>query len=148
MLADEYLTTSHPDVLVAGDIARAHHPTYATSIRVEHWDNAKAQGETAARNLLGLREPYDRLPYFFTDQYDLGMEYVGHLGNAGYDEVIIRGDLASDYTAFWVHDARVRAAMHVNEWDSTEALRAIVSAGIVDLAALRDPTVPLGDIVD
>jgi NADPH-dependent 2,4-dienoyl-CoA reductase/sulfur reductase-like enzyme len=147
VLADEHLTTSHPDVLVAGDVARARHPAYATSIRVEHWDNAKAQGATAARNLLGARETYDRLPYFFTDQYDLGMEYVGHLGPEGYDEVVVRGDLAGVFTAFWVHDGRVRAAMHANDWDATDGLRAVVTAGAVDLARLRDPQVTLEDLL-
>ncbi|GAA1929911.1 FAD-dependent oxidoreductase [Nocardioides marmoribigeumensis] len=146
VLADEHLVTSHPDVLVAGDIARAHHPAYGTRIRVEHWDNAKAQGATAARNLLGAREAYDRLPYFFTDQYDLGMEYVGHLGPEGYDELVVRGDLAGVFTAFWLRGGRVRAAMHANDWDAIDPLRAIVTAGEVDLAALRDPRVPLGDV--
>ena len=146
VVADEYLTTSHPDVLVAGDIARAHHPLLGTSVRVEHWDNAKAQGATAARNALGTREPYDRLPYFFTDQYDLGMEYVGHVGPEGYDEVVVRGDLGSVFTAFWVREGRVRAAMHANDWDATDRLRAIVTAGAVDLARLRDPGVPLEDL--
>ena len=146
VVADEHLVTSHPDVLVAGDIARAHHPLLGTSVRVEHWDNAKAQGATAARNALGTREPYDRLPYFFTDQYDLGMEYVGHVGPQGYDEVVVRGDLGSVYTAFWVREGRVRAAMHVNDWDATDALRSIVTAGAVDLRALRDPRVALGDV--
>jgi 3-phenylpropionate/trans-cinnamate dioxygenase ferredoxin reductase subunit len=97
--------------------------------------------------MLGAGAVYDRLPYFFTDQYDLGMEYVGHVGADGYDELVVRGDLSGAFTAFWVRDARVRAAMHANDWDATEGMRAIVTAGEVDLRALRDPAVPLGALV-
>ena len=144
--ADERLETTHPDVFVAGDIARAHHPTLATSIRVEHWDNAKAQGATAARNMLGAGQAYDRLPYFFSDQYDLGMEYVGHVGPEGHDDLVVRGDLTTRGAAFWIRDGRVVAAMHANDWDAATPLRSIVAAGAVDLAALRDASVPLEDV--
>jgi 3-phenylpropionate/trans-cinnamate dioxygenase ferredoxin reductase component len=156
VLADERLCTSHPDVFVAGDIANALHPKLGRRVRVEHWDNAQAQGATAARNLLGLREDYDRLPYFFTDQYDLGMEYVGQVGAEGYEELVLRGDPADGvYTAFWVAGGRVLAGMQVNEWDATDPIRAIVEAGAdgqaehgrVDLAALRDPRTPLAQLV-
>jgi 3-phenylpropionate/trans-cinnamate dioxygenase ferredoxin reductase component len=147
LLADEYLTTSHPDVFVAGDIANAFHPGFHRNLRVEHWDNAKAQGSTAARNMLGAEEAYERLPYFFTDQYDLGMEYVGHLGAGAYDELVVRGDLSGVYTAFWVRDRRVQAAMHVNDWESAATMTAVVAAGDIDVDGLRDPRVPLGDLV-
>jgi 3-phenylpropionate/trans-cinnamate dioxygenase ferredoxin reductase subunit len=147
VLADERLTTTHPDVFVAGDIARAHHPTLGTSVRVEHWDNAKAQGATAARNMLGAGEAYDRLPYFFSDQYDLGMEYVGHVGPEGYDDVVVRGDLVTTGTAFWIRDGRVVAGMHTNDWDAATPMRAIVAAGAVDLGSLRDPATSLEDVV-
>jgi 3-phenylpropionate/trans-cinnamate dioxygenase ferredoxin reductase subunit len=146
VLADEHLRTSDPDVFVAGDIAHAAHPTLGRRVRVEHWDNALKQGATAARNMLGADEPYDRLPYFFTDQYDLGMEYVGHVGPEGYDEVVLRGDPAGVFTAFWVAAGGVVAAMHVNDWDATPALRSIVGAGTVDLAGLRDPATPLDQV--
>jgi 3-phenylpropionate/trans-cinnamate dioxygenase ferredoxin reductase component len=144
--ADEHLRTSDSDVFVAGDLANALHPRLGRRLRVEHWDNALAQGATAARNMLGADEAYDRLPYFFTDQYDLGMEYVGHAD--GYDELVLRGDPGSGvFTAFWVTGSRVAAAMHANDWDATTALREIVTAGDVDLARLRDPGVPLGEVV-
>jgi 3-phenylpropionate/trans-cinnamate dioxygenase ferredoxin reductase subunit len=147
VLADEHLRTSDPDVFVAGDIAEAQHPTLGRRLRVEHWDNAQQQGALAARTALGSDDVYDKLPFFFTDQYDLGAEYVGHVGPEGADEVVVRGDLdAAVFTAFWVRDGRVTAAMHANEWDSTQHLRAVVTAGTVDLAALRDPDVPLGDL--
>ena len=90
ILVDELLRTSADAVYAAGDVANTLHPRYGR-IRVEHWDNAIGQGEAAARSMLGKGEPYAKLPYFFTDQYDLGMEYVGHHDSA--DELTIRGSL-------------------------------------------------------
>ena len=148
VLADEYLRTSHPDVFVAGDLANALHPRLGRHLRVEHWDNAKAQGTTAARNMLDAGEAYDRLPYFFTDQYDLGMEYVGHVGADGFEELVLRGDPATGaFTAFWIAEGRVCAAMHANQWDATTMLRSIVAAEHVDLARLQDPSVPLDQVL-
>jgi 3-phenylpropionate/trans-cinnamate dioxygenase ferredoxin reductase subunit len=147
VLTDEYLRTSHSDVLAAGDLANAWHPRLLRNLRVEHWDNAIAQGATAARNLLGAGEVYDRLPYFYSDQYDLGMEYVGHVASSGDDELVLRGHPASGvFTAFWVKDDRVVAAMHANDWDAITPMRAVVAAAEVDLAALRDPRVPLAEV--
>jgi 3-phenylpropionate/trans-cinnamate dioxygenase ferredoxin reductase subunit len=147
VVVDEHLRSSHPDVLAAGDLANAHHPRLGTRVRVEHWDNAIGQGAAAARNLLGEAEAYDRLPYFFTDQYDLGMEYVGHVGPDGYDEVVVRGDPAARvFSAFWVRDARVVAGMHVNDWDAMDHIRRIVGTESTDIAALRDDRVPLPDL--
>jgi 3-phenylpropionate/trans-cinnamate dioxygenase ferredoxin reductase component len=147
VVADEFLRTSHPDVFAAGDVANAFHPRLGRHLRVEHWDNAIEQGLTAARNMIGMEQPFDRLPYFFTDQYDLGMEYVGSVGPEGYDEVVLRGDVPGGvFTAFWVKDGKVLAGMHANDWDATDAIRGIVDAEHVDLAALRDPDVPLEDL--
>ena len=123
IVADERLRTSHPDVFVAGDVANAHHPRLNRLVRVEHWDNAAEQGRTAARNMLGGNESYDRLPYFFTDQYDLGMEYVGNVGPDSYDEVVLRGDPEGRvFTAFWLKNGSVLAGMHANDWDATDEL--------------------------
>ncbi len=95
--------------------------------------------------MLGDDQPYDRQPYFFTDQYDLGMEYVGHVGPHGYDEVVIRGDVAlRQFTALWIHDGRVAAGMHVNDWDAIHALRRVV--GQEATSVVRDATVALGDL--
>lgn len=144
IVVDEYLRSSHPDVFAAGDVANAFHPGLRRHLRVEHWDNAIEQGTTAAHNMLGAEEAYARLPYFFTDQYDLGMEYVGSVGPAGYDEVVLRGDVAAGvFTAFWVQEGRVVAGMHANDWDAIDSVRRIVTAGAVDLAALRDADVSL-----
>ena len=149
IVVDESLRTSHPDVFAAGDVANAYHPRLGRHLRVEHWDNAIAQGLAAARNMLGANEPYQRLPYFFTDQYDVGMEYVGSVGPAGYDEAVLRGDVEGrTFTAFWLKDGAVLAGMHVNDWDAIEPIRQIVAAGGVDLARLRDPGVPLARLTD
>ncbi len=148
VLVDERLRSSHPDVFAAGDVANAFHPALGRHLRVEHWDNALHQGAVAARNMLGAEEVYDRLPYFFTDQYDLGMEYVGSIGPDGYDAVVLRGDVdARVFQAFWLRGDVVLAAMHANDWDAIDPLRAIVAAGRVDPARLRDERVPLDQVV-
>jgi len=146
IVVDAMLRTADPSVLAAGDVANAYHPLLGRHVRVEHWDNAIAQGRAAARTLLGGEDAYDRLPYFFTDQYDLGMEYVGNVGPDGYDEVVVRGTLAERLAAFWVKDGRVVAGMHANDWDAIEPVRTIVAAQDVDLAALRDADVPLSEV--
>lgn len=130
VLVDSRLCTSHPDVYAAGDIALAEHPRLGRRVRVEHWDNAAEQGRTAAANMLGAGEAYGRLPYFFTDQYDLGMEYVGHVDPDGCDEVVLRGDVEGRvFTAFWVRQGRVVAGMQVNDWDVMDQVRAVVESG-------------------
>ncbi|MCW2855176.1 MAG: FAD-dependent pyridine nucleotide-disulfide oxidoreductase [Marmoricola sp.] len=137
ILVDERLETSDPHVFAAGDVANQRHPVLERRIRVEHWDTAIEQGKAAARSMLGDSEPYTRLPYFFTDQYDLGMEYVGNIGPDGYDEVIVRGDRNARFTAFWLKNGRVLAGMHVNDWDAIDQIRSIVGTTVApDL--LRD----------
>ncbi len=148
VVVDEHLRASHPDVFAAGDVANAYHPVLGRHVRVEHWDTAIQQGRTAARNMLDVKEPYTRLPYFFTDQYDLGVEYVGSIGPDGYDEVVLRGDVPGRrLTAFWVRGDSVLAGMHANDWDAIEPIRSIVTAGHVDLTRLRDPGTPLDAVV-
>jgi 3-phenylpropionate/trans-cinnamate dioxygenase ferredoxin reductase subunit len=128
VLVDAGLHTSVPSVLAVGDIANHAHPVLGRRIRVEHWDTAINQAKVAAHNLAGGDEVYDAMPYFFTDQYDLGMEYVGHAGAD--DEVVVHGDLAGlVFRAFWLREGRVVAAMHANDWDATDDLRAAVASG-------------------
>jgi 3-phenylpropionate/trans-cinnamate dioxygenase ferredoxin reductase subunit len=148
ILVDSHLTTSDPDVLAAGDVANAHHPLLDRHLRVEHWANALNQPAVAARTMLGQDATYDRLPYFFTDQYDLGMEYLGHSHPDDHDEVVVRGDVESrEFIAFWLHDGRVVAGMNVNVWDVTDPIRALITSGEpVDPARLADPDVPLTDL--
>jgi 3-phenylpropionate/trans-cinnamate dioxygenase ferredoxin reductase subunit len=144
ILVDATLETDAPGVFAAGDVANAVHPFYdGRRVRVEHWANALNQGPAAARNMLGAGEPYDRLPYFFSDQYDAGMEYSG-LASAD-DEVVIRGDAASrELIAFWVAEGRVLAGMNMNVWDVNDQVQALIrSRVVVDPAKLADPGVPL-----
>ena len=126
---DATLRTSDPDIYAAGDIAAHDHPKYAERVRVEHWAAAKDQGTHVAGNLLGAEQPYELRPFFFSDQYDLGCEYRG-LADAGRDRLVIRGDLnALDFTAFWLRDGAVAAAMNVNQWDDGDALQELVDSG-------------------
>jgi NADPH-dependent 2,4-dienoyl-CoA reductase/sulfur reductase-like enzyme len=135
VLVDARLRASEPHVYAAGDVARQDHPLLG-SVRVEHWDAAIHQGRAAARAMLGDDTAYDRLPYFFTDQYDLGMEYVGHVGPEGYDEVVVRGDRAARrLVAYWLRSGRVVAGLHLDEWDAIEEIRATVSAGSIARSA-------------
>lgn len=147
ILADEHLQTSHPDVVAAGDVVNAMHPVLGRRIRVEHWANALNQPGVAARTMLGQPATYDRLPYFYTDQYDVGMEYVGH-ADASSSELIVRGDEASrEFLAFWLSDGRVQAGMAVNIWDVVEPIRELILSGRrVDLARLADPDVSLSEV--
>ncbi|MFG3226918.1 NAD(P)/FAD-dependent oxidoreductase [Kitasatospora sp. NPDC048194] len=146
---DQRLRTSDPDVHAAGDVANAYHPLFGTHIRVEHWANALNQPQTAARAMLGHPDAvHDRVPYFFTDQYDLGMEYLGYVAPGGYDRVVFRGDpVTREFIAFWLTGGRVLAGMNVNVWDVTDPIRElIVSQRQVDPDRLADPTIPLGEV--
>ncbi|WP_051755379.1 NAD(P)/FAD-dependent oxidoreductase [Kitasatospora purpeofusca] len=145
---DEHLRTSDPDIHAAGDVANAYHPLLGRHIRVEHWANAVNQPQTAARAMLGEDAVYDRVPYFFSDQYDLGMEYVGWVEPGGYDRVVFRGDVATrEFIAFWLSEGKVLAGMNVNIWDVTDPIRTLIRSGrTVDPARLADPEVPLGDV--
>jgi 3-phenylpropionate/trans-cinnamate dioxygenase ferredoxin reductase subunit len=146
ILVDKYLETSMPGVFAAGDVAMAHHPLYGRAIRVEHWSNALHQGPVAARNMLGRREAYDNVPYFFSDQYDVGMEYAGYAPT--WDRVIVRGDPASrEFIAFWLVDDRVVAGMNVGVWDVTEHIQNLIrTRATVDDRRLADTNVPVEDL--
>ena len=147
ILVDERLATSLPGIFAAGDVANVAHPFYGRRLRVEHWANALHQPEIAARSMLGKPATWDRLPYFFSDQYDVGMEYAGLA--SGEDEVVVRGDRdARQLIAFWLRENRVVAGMNVNVWDVTEDIQALIRAGQpVDRARLADPDVPLADLL-
>jgi 3-phenylpropionate/trans-cinnamate dioxygenase ferredoxin reductase subunit len=135
IVVDERLRASDPRVFAAGDVALARHVTYGP-LRVEHWDNAIRQGRLAARSMLGQDAVYDWEPYFFTDQFEFSMEYVGHGGPE--DEVIVRGDLSThEYVAYWLRDGVVTAGMNVNVWDVNDRLRELVGTR-VDPAQLTD----------
>ncbi|WP_405525169.1 FAD-dependent oxidoreductase [Streptomyces canus] len=146
---DEQLRTSDPDIYAAGDVASFHHALFGNRLRVEHWANALNGGPAAARAMLGRQVTYDRVPYFFSDQYDLGMEYSGWAPPGTYDEVVIRGDAGKrEFIAFWVKQGRVLAGMNVNVWDVTEPIQGLIrSRAQVDTEALADPHVPLVSLV-
>jgi 3-phenylpropionate/trans-cinnamate dioxygenase ferredoxin reductase subunit len=142
---DAGLRSSHPDIYAAGDVANAFHPLLGKHIRVEHWANALHQPPVAAKAMLGQDVTYDRVPYFYTDQYDLSMEYSGYVEPASYDQVVFRGDLQTrEFIAFWLSGGRVLAGMNVNIWDVNDAIQALVRAGKpVEVSGLRDPQTPL-----
>ena len=143
---DESFRTSDPSIYAIGDVANARNTALGTQVRVEHWDNAIRQGEAVAKVLLGQSVTYDWQPYFYTDQFDLGMEYVGR-GSAA-DDVVIRGDKDDgEFIAFWLDGDRVTAGMNVNIWDVTEDIRALIGSS-VDRARLADPGVPLSEVVE
>jgi 3-phenylpropionate/trans-cinnamate dioxygenase ferredoxin reductase subunit len=148
IIVDQHLRSSDPDIFAAGDVACAFHPRLGRHVRVEHWANALNQPAVAAGSILGEDVAFDRSPYFFTDQYDLGMEYTGHVEPGDYDTVVFRGDPASgEYIAFWTKDARVLAGMNVNIWDVTDDIKALVQSGRqVDLEALADPGQDLSEL--
>ncbi|WP_250279776.1 FAD-dependent oxidoreductase [Frankia sp. Cppng1_Ct_nod] len=149
IVTDEQLRTSAPDIHAAGDVADAFHPLLHRHIRVEHWANALHQPQVAARAMLGRSAVYDRVPYFFTDQYDLGMEYAGYVEPSGYDQVVFRGDVPTrEFVAFWLARGRVLAGMNVNVWDVTEPIQALVRSGEpVDASRLADPQVPIESLL-
>jgi 3-phenylpropionate/trans-cinnamate dioxygenase ferredoxin reductase subunit len=147
VIVNERLQTSAPNVFAAGDVARAWHPFYGERIRVEHWANALNQGPVAAQAMLGEPASYGRIPYFYSDQYDAGMEYSGHAPE--WDEVVFRGDRgAGEFVAFWLRGGRVVAGMNVNVWDVNEQVQALIRTGRpVDVGALSDPDTPLESLV-
>ncbi|MBW5253311.1 FAD-dependent oxidoreductase [Streptomyces sp. P01-B04] len=146
---DASLRTSDPHIFAAGDAANVAHPLLGTRLRVEHWANALNSGPAAARAMLGQDVSYDRVPYFFSDQYDLGLEYSGWAPPGSYDQVVIRGDAGKrEFIAFWLKDHKVLAGMNVNVWDVTETVQELIRAGQpVDPDALADPSVPLESLI-
>jgi 3-phenylpropionate/trans-cinnamate dioxygenase ferredoxin reductase subunit len=147
VLVSETLATSNPSVYAAGDIANQLHPFYKSRIRIEHWANALEQGPAAARAMLGEKSPYELLPFFFSDQYDLGMEYAGHASS--WDEVVFRGERDSgEFIAFWLTSGAVVAGMNVNIWDVNDQIQALIrSRAQIDKAKLKDLDTPLQALV-
>ncbi|HZE05982.1 MAG TPA: oxidoreductase C-terminal domain-containing protein, partial [Solirubrobacteraceae bacterium] len=147
IVVDEHLVSSVPNIYAAGDVATAWHPFYGQRIRVEHWANALNQGAAAAQSMLGEEVSYERIPYFFSDQYDVGMEYSGYAER--WDEVVFRGDPAAGdgFVAFWLRDGRVLAGMNVNVWDVNQHVQELIrSRRPVDPRALADPGIPLDSL--
>lgn len=148
VLTNASLRTSDPDIYAAGDVARSFSPLYDRRIRVDHWSNALNGGPAAARAMLGQEIVYDRIPYFFSDQYDLGMECSGLPSPGTYEQVAYRGDPGGlEFIAFWLHSGAVVAGMNVNVWDVTDDIQSLIrSARPVDPSRLSDPGVPLPEV--
>lgn len=135
IVVDEHLRASDQRVYAAGDVALARHVTLGP-LRVEHWDNAIRQGRLAALGMLGRDDVYDWQPYFFTDQFEFSMEYVGR--SAAQDEVVLRGDVeAFEFIAYWLRDGILTAAMNVGIWDVNDRLREMIGRRL-DPAELTD----------
>jgi NADPH-dependent 2,4-dienoyl-CoA reductase/sulfur reductase-like enzyme len=151
IMVDASLRTSDPDIFAAGDVANVPSALLGRRIRVEHWGNALAGGPVAARAMLGKEVRYDWVPYFFSDQYDLGMESAGLPEPGSYDQVVYRGDRdAREFIAFWLSDGAVVAGMNVNVWDVNDDIQALIRAGAagqrIDPARLADTGIPLGEL--
>lgn len=142
---DASLRTSDPHIYAAGDVAAADHPLLGHRLRVEHWANALNSGPAAARAMLGQEVTYDRVPYFFSDQYDLGLEYSGYAPPGSYDQVVCRGDVGKrEFIAFWLKEGRLLAGMNVNIWDVADPIQHLIrTATPLDPDTLADPAVPL-----
>lgn len=149
ILTDESFQTSEPLVYAAGDVANVLHPVLGQHIRIEHWANALNAGAAVGRSLLGEPVSYREIPYFYTDQFEVGMEYSGYAPLAADAEILIRGDLASrEFVAFWVREGRVVAGMNVNVWDVNETVQQLIRSGtIVNRERLTDSGTPLADLL-
>jgi 3-phenylpropionate/trans-cinnamate dioxygenase ferredoxin reductase subunit len=149
IVVDEHLRTSDPDIFAAGDIAHALNPRLGRHIRVEHWANARRQGVVAAKAMLGQDAVDVRPSYFYTDQYDLSMEYTGDIGPAGYDRVIFRRYADSrQVIVFWLYEQRIQAGMNINIWDVADDIeRLIKSPRPINADELADPAIPLASLV-
>ena len=148
VIVDAGLRASAPSVFAAGDVANAYHPLYRKHVRVEHWANALNGGPAAAKSMLGQGVSYDAVPYFYSDQYDLGMEAAGLPEPDTYDRVVYRGDLAGrEFVAFWLSDGMVMAGMNVNVWDVNDDIQALIrSRRRVAEARLADLDVAIPDL--
>ena len=148
VIADSGLHTSAPEVFAAGDVANSYHPLFRRHVRVEHWANALNGGPAAARSMLSQGVSYDAVPYFFSDQYDLGMETAGLPEPGSYDEVVYRGDRdAREFVAFWLSGGSVVAGMNINVWDVSDDIQALIrSRRQVEAARLADPDTPIPDL--
>ncbi|CAM5497774.1 NAD(P)/FAD-dependent oxidoreductase OS=Streptomyces alboniger OX=132473 GN=CP975_11060 PE=4 SV=1 [Streptomyces alboniger] len=146
---DAAFRTSDPDIFAAGDVAAMEHPLFGTRLRVEHWANALNGGPAAARAMLGQDVVHDRVPYFFSDQYDVGLEYSGWAPPGSYDQVVVRGDTGKrEFIAFWLREGRVLAGMNVNVWDVTETVQKLIHSGArPDVHGLSDPGTPLASLI-
>jgi NADPH-dependent 2,4-dienoyl-CoA reductase/sulfur reductase-like enzyme len=148
VVTDAALRTSGADIFAAGDVASSYLPLLGHHVRVEHWSNALHGGPAAAKSMLGQDVEYNRVPYFYSDQYDLGMECTGLPSPGTYDQVVYRGDSSTlEFIAFWLNKGSLVAGMNVNIWDVTTDIQSLIrSARQLDPARLADPAIPLAEV--
>ncbi|MGH3249294.1 MAG: NAD(P)/FAD-dependent oxidoreductase, partial [Trebonia sp.] len=148
VVTDSALRTSDPDIFAAGDVASSYLPLLGRHLRMDHWSNALNGGKAVALSMLGKQLEYDRVPYFFSDQYDLGMECAGLPLPGSYDRVVYRGDSnALEFIAFWLKDEKLVAGMNVNVWDVSDDIQSLIRAAKpLDPARLSDPAIPLSEV--
>ncbi len=148
VVTDSALRTSDPDIFAAGDVASSYHPLLGRHLHMDHWSNALNGGKAAALSMLGQEVEYNRVPYFFSDQYDLGMECAGLPLPGTYDQIVYRGDSDSlEFIAFWLKEGRLVAGMNVNVWDVNDEIQGLIRSGKpLDTARLSDPAVPLSQV--
>jgi 3-phenylpropionate/trans-cinnamate dioxygenase ferredoxin reductase subunit len=148
VVTDSALRTSAPDIFAAGDVANSYLPLLGRHLRMDHWSNALNGGKAAAKSMLGQPVEYNRVPYFYSDQYDLGMECSGLPLPGTYDQVVYRGDTGSlEFVAFWLNQGRLVAGMNVNVWGVTDDIQSLIlSARPLDAARLSDPAIPLPEV--
>ena len=148
VVTDSALRASNPDIFAAGDVASSYLPLLGRHLRMDHWSNALNGGKAAAKSMLGQQVEYNRVPYFYSDQYDLGMECAGLPLPGTYDQVVYRGDSDSlEFIAFWLSGGRLVAGMNVNVWDVNDDIQSLIrSAKPLDPARLADPSVPLTEV--
>ncbi|MGN6751707.1 MAG: NAD(P)/FAD-dependent oxidoreductase [Intrasporangium sp.] len=148
IVTDAALMTSAPDIFAAGDVANWRSTTLDTNLRVEHWANANDAGTAAGRSMAGQDVTFDPIPFFFSDQYDVGLEYSGYVPRGTKADVVLRGDpKTNEFMAFWLDGDRVLAGMHVNVWDTVPAIEQLVRDKTpVDRGKLTDSDVQLSDV--
>ena len=148
VVTDSSLRTSDPDIFAAGDVASSYLPLLGRHLRMDHWSNALNGGKAVALSMLGEQIEYNRVPYFYSDQYDLGMECAGLPLPGTYDQVVYRGDAdALEFIAFWLKEGRLVAGMNVNIWDVNDDIQGLIrSANPLDPARLSDPAIPLPEV--
>jgi 3-phenylpropionate/trans-cinnamate dioxygenase ferredoxin reductase component len=143
ILVDEYCRTTVDGIYAAGDVANHYHPVFGRRMRVEHWQNAMQQGAAAARSMLGTGQPYDAIHWFWSDQYDVNLQYAGF--HHGWDRIVTRGSFDSrNFLAFYLNQGRLDAVVALNRGKDVRRVMPLIKArGIVDPVQLADEAVDL-----
>jgi 3-phenylpropionate/trans-cinnamate dioxygenase ferredoxin reductase subunit len=143
VVVDEFLETNVPGIFAAGDVANHEHPLFRRHLRLEHWQNAVRQGAAAARNMVGQRNPYSEVPWFWSDQFDVNLQYVGF--HTRWEQRVVRGRLdAGGYLACYINDGRIDAAVGLNRAKDIRRIMPLIRSRVnVDLDRLQDESVDL-----